>query len=144
MEYNLRFLHAVVEFHKYNMKVIHWKAKGPHFDTIHQVAENTFLLLNEYSDLVAEMALINGMLPVSFPEILEVLNNSDERFEFLSTNNLFDEVIGIEKIQELLNQIIRITEKVKETLANDEISELESYQYKMRLEADYKCKMRLK
>lgn len=143
-EYDLRFLHAVVEFSKYNMKVIHWKSKGPHFDAIHQIAENNFILLNEYSDLVAEMAMINNILPVSFPEILEVLNKSEERFEYLSTTDLFDEVLGIQKIQEILDQIISITDKVKESLEDDEVSELETYQYKMRLESKYKCKMRLK
>jgi len=144
MEYNLRFLHAVVEFHKYNMKVIHWKAKGVHFDTVHEIAENTFGMLNEYSDLVAEMAIMNGQLPVSFPEILEVLNKSEDRFEYLSTTALFNETEAIQNVQTILFQIIDITNKVKESLPDEEASELDSYLYKMRVEANYKCKMRLK
>lgn len=144
MEYNLPFLHAVIEFHKYNMKVIHWKAKGVHFDSIHQIAENMFSLLNEYSDLVAEMAIINNQLPVSFPDIINTLNKSDERFEWLSTDDLFNETRSIENIQSILMQVIAITDKVKETLSDDEASEIDTFIYKMRLESAYKCKMRLK
>lgn len=144
MEYNLRYLHAVIEFHKYNMKMIHWKAKGVHFDMIHNLSESIYNMLNSYADLVAEMGMMNYQLPVEMQEIITILNSSEEPFIYLRNDALFDEVSAITEISDILSQIMKISNRVKESLTDEEASEIDSYLYKMKLEVEYKCKMRLK
>ena len=67
MECTMRTLLSVLLIHRSNFEVLHWKAKGRHFDSMHNnVTTNYYDMISDTVDEVAELGMRMGLVPVNY------------------------------------------------------------------------------
>ena len=66
----------------YNIRILHWKAKGLDFGTKHALMDDYHSQLNSYVDEVGEMLMMTGNvnMPTLFDVLSSIKNDEDEDY----------------------------------------------------------------
>lgn len=112
-------LFGVLNIMQYNFKIIHWKACGTQFDTIHEVANQLASATYNYIDDVAEMALMLSLPILPLKAFGEV---DSENILILDVKKNYEGQEAFKCIKECLQTIVDI---VIETCDDDVLGETE-------------------
>lgn len=148
---NLRLLLSLLLVYRSNFHLIHWLAKGKHFDRVHALANEYYDMLLEDADAIAEMCMRLKIRPVNYLEASKELENcKDQKFLLVASDEDYDLEDLISKTDIMLNDILSCIEVILESAELKERcnvgikSDLEAMHSKYDLEARYKNVRRTK
>lgn len=132
-------LMAITEKYQYNFRIMHWKSYGKHFDSVHNVMAEYYDELTEKLDDIAEMCMMQGVLPIS----LEDAASYSDKAITVSVEDDFDKENAYEVSVQMLNHLVEVIDLARKGATKDISADLDTFQYWARKEATYKCKRRL-
>lgn len=143
----LKKLLSILLYYQHNMKILHWKSMGCHFAGIHELCNDYYEKLADYSDLVAEMGLSNDENPVDLLEAFEILKSDSYDYKILKGSEDFNNVQVYANIGIMFDDLMR---EIDSLLKNKEIQDntafrtsLEEMYTYLNIEYNYKCKRAL-
>ena len=105
-------LFALMQIHKSDFQMLHWKTIGDGFDRFHtNITSGYYEKLDKDIDDVAEVLLRQGVNPPNYFEVVMVLNEDGEKVKFISSKKDYrkTEIISYTDmiLKKILNQIIK-------------------------------------
>lgn len=110
---NFRTLLSILIIERSNLEVLHWKAKGVSFDTMHNnVTTNLYEKVSDDIDNIAEISMRLGMNPVNYLDAYEEISKISSDIKILSADEDYyrDDIISI--ISDILRVIMSSILKV--------------------------------
>lgn len=132
----IKDLLSVLIVERSNMQVIHWKAKGRGFDTIHNnVTSSLYDEISDDIDVVAELGMRIGVTPVNYMDALRFATKSTPSLKVYSAEEDYDRERAIELVD---NSLKNIHGAILSVLTSDEIAnDVQNYAIKIALEGLY-------
>lgn len=149
-EFIMKRLIALFILHSHNIKMLHWRIQGSGFARIHNDTNEYVSMMEDYLDKVAEIGMICDVSPMSQLEAIYSLKESgfDPRDDLViigSTSIINTKEQAYQSIKTIFDQLITDIERViaDGCYSGDIVSELQSIQYGLRIESQYKIKRTL-
>lgn len=117
-----------------NFHVMHWNAKGCHFDFVHSQAATYYDKLLADSDKVAEMAMRLGQNCVNYPEAYDMLHSANNDFVIVPSETKYNLADFCKFTATMFKDIISI---IGQVLATEEIKSPSNVGIKASLEGMY-------
>lgn len=136
----LKYLLVTLLKEQYNLRILHWMAKGKGFNTNHLVVDDYISKFSEYIDKVAELMLIQDEKIPSDNEV-DVIAKQLKIRKLLVRN--YDSETIYKVINNIFNNIINIIKECDKEYPSFITSELDSIEYWFQLEANYKNKQKM-
>ena len=89
---DLKTFLSVLLLYRHNFQVLHWMADGESFLTIHAQAEKYYKRLSDDIDKIAEMILRESNEIISYKEVFDIIEESDQDFLLMTGKDLCDMV----------------------------------------------------
>lgn len=77
MDDKMRLYLAALTIYENNMRILHWKLRGPDFHTTHERFGDYYEELGKYMDEAAEQIISMGDDPVNSSDAMEIVRQSD-------------------------------------------------------------------
>lgn len=108
-------LFALLQLHKSNFEVLHWKCYGCDYDTLHKEVTSQFYEdFAEDADTVAENLMRQGMNPGNYFSVMRILRET-EHLDFVDDTKLYTRNEVVQKCDEILKCILEQIEKCLQT-----------------------------
>ena len=137
---NFRNLLCILIDAQHKLRILHWNAKGKHFDGAHNICGEYVDKLNEHIDTVAELYIaVSGKNPVSLEECANKIDVSVDAFTLYDGEEVFA------RLGSILSKIIdAIKFAEKDDIPEYAISKLQEIEYYYVIENYYKNSRRVK
>lgn len=144
MKKDLNYLLAIIVHNQYNLRILHWKACGSHYDSIHSRLDEYVSKFSDFIDKIAEMNLMMGIDPLNKKEIDTLLEDEDID-NCLSSNADYDNERTDKIVNTIFGSIMEIISDIREDNEYPSyiISDLDDIEGFFRLEGSYKNVQRL-
>lgn len=144
---SIKTLFSTIILYRHNLHILHWKAKGCHFDCIHELLDTYVDKFNTYVDEVAEIMLMLGINPLSLQDCLQIAeDDSDITHVLIDPTGDYDGHECMDYIQTMFTTLMGIYRNIcdENILPKDIMATFDNHLGWLRLENHYKNVQRLK
>lgn len=130
---------ALVLFHKHNIHLLHWNLKGDKFLSFHQYFGELYDEMESQIDTITEMYIQEGGTPITYKEMLDLLNADDTDHAYTKSDTLYTMEEAITLAIQIFNEIIDAIDACydEDSIPRAHKSELETIQGWYMLRAKY-------
>lgn len=109
----MKELLALLMYHSHNVHILHWKTTGLNFQKVHEMMDELYAEMLTHVDLIAEMMLQMDQDPLSFQEMISIIEDLDS--ENINPNISYDEANTFKKVISIFDEIIKHIDRIYES-----------------------------